>query len=236
MGKRIIQQRRGRGSFTYRVRKKGFRYEIKYPELRGQGQIIKLINSSAHTSPLAKIKIQDKTFLTPASKNSYEGQEISIGNGEIEKGNILELKNIPVGTKIFNIERKIRDGGKLIRAGGTSATLSKKGKEKVAVLLPSKKEVWFNEKCLATIGTAGGHGRLEKPMIKAGKKYKVMKAKGKLWPRTSPVKMNAIDHPFGSGRGRNPSHGKKGKIPKRNAPAGAKVGTLRPKRTGRRKK
>ena len=43
--------------------------------------------------------------------------------------------------------------------------------------------------------------------------------------------MNAIDHPFGSGRGKNP----KSKIAKRNAPAGAKVGHLRPRQTGKRK-
>ena len=62
------------------------------------------------------------------------------------------------------------------------------------------------------------------------------KSKGKLWPRTSAVKMNAVDHPFGSGRGKNISHGGKGKIPKRNAPPGAKVGTLRPRRTERKKR
>ena len=62
------------------------------------------------------------------------------------------------------------------------------------------------------------------------------KAKGKLWPRTSAVAMNVIDHPFGSGRGKNVSHGSKGKIAKRNAPPGAKVGSIRPRRSGRRKK
>ncbi|MFH1585325.1 MAG: 50S ribosomal protein L2, partial [archaeon] len=45
------------------------------------------------------------------------------------------------------------------------------------------------------------------------------------------VKMNAIDHPFGSGRGKNP----KSKVAKRNAPPGRKVGLIRPKRTGKRK-
>ena len=64
--------------------------------------------------------------------------------------------------------------------------------------------------------------------MKAGKRYHMKKAKGKLWPRTSAVKMNAVDHPFGSGRGKNP----KSKIPKRNAPPGKKVGLLRPRRTG----
>ena len=69
-------------------------------------------------------------------------------------------------------------------------------------------------------------------IIKAGKNFFIRKTKNKLWPRTSAVKMNAIDHPFGGGRGKRI----KSKIAKRNAPPGAKVGLLRPRRTGRRKK
>lgn len=59
-----------------------------------------------------------------------------------------------------------------------------------------------------------------------------MKTKSKLWPRTSAVKMNAIDHPFGSGRGKR----MKSKIAKRNASPGKKVGLIRPARTGRKKR
>ena len=59
----------------------------------------------------------------------------------------------------------------------------------------------------------------------------MMKAIGRKWHRTSAVKMNAVDHPFGGGRGKRI----KSKIAKRNAPAGAKVGHLRPRRTGRKK-
>ena len=59
-----------------------------------------------------------------------------------------------------------------------------------------------------------------------------MKSKSKLWPRTSAVAMNAIDHPFGSGRGKRV----KSKIIKRNAAPGKKVGLLRPRKTGRKKK
>jgi ribosomal protein L2 len=43
--------------------------------------------------------------------------------------------------------------------------------------------------------------------------------------------MNVIDHPFGSGRAKNP----KSKIAKRNAPPGRRVGLLRPRRTGKKK-
>jgi Ribosomal protein L2 len=130
----------------------------------------------------------------------------------------------------------VGNGGKLIRTGGNSAVVTQRENGKVAVLLPSKKEIWLDENCRATVGIIAGQGRLEKPFVKAGNKFYLMQSRGKLWPRSGAVKMNAVDHPFGSGRGKNLAHGTKGKIPKRNAPPGARVGTIRPSRTGRLKK
>jgi len=103
---------------------------------------------------------------------------------------------------------------------------------KILKLMPSKKEKSFNPNCRAVVGVIAGAGRLEKPIVKAGKNHHIKKSKGKLWPRTSAVKMNVVDHYFGSGRGKNP----KSKIAKRNAPPGRRVGHLRPRRTGRKKR
>jgi len=69
-------------------------------------------------------------------------------------------------------------------------------------------------------------------MAKAGKNYHAMHARNKLYPRTSGVAMNAVDHPFGSGRGR---HVGKPKTPPRGAPPGRNVGLIRSRRTGRKK-
>ena len=98
-------------------------------------------------------------------------------------------------------------------------------------MFPSKKEKKLNKNCRAMIGVVAGAGRLDKPIIKAGKQHYIKKTKSKLWPRTSAVKMNAIDHPCGSGRAKNP----KSKIAKRNAPPGKRVGLIRPRRTGKKK-
>jgi len=233
MGKRIIQQARGHGSSTYRVRRKAFKHKLKYPpKLEGEGTVIKLLNSSGHTAPIAKIKYEEKIFYIPAFNGMIEGQKISFESKEVKEGNILRLENIPIKTEIYNIESKPRDGGVFIKSGGSSAVVSRIIGREVFVLMPSKKEKKFNPNCRAVIGIIAGSGRLSKPVIKAGKKHHIKKAKGKLWPRTSAVKMNAIDHPFGSGRAKNP----KSKIAKRNAPPGRKVGLLRPRRTGKKKK
>ena len=98
--------------------------------------------------------------------------------------------------------------------------------------MPSKQQKTFLPNCRATIGVLAGSGRVDKPFVKAGKKFHAMKAKNKLYPKTSGVAMNAVDHPFGSGRGR---HIGKPKTPPRNAPAGRNVGLIRAKRTGRKR-
>ncbi len=236
MGKRIIQQRRGRGSKTYRVRRQAYRYKFSYPkDLSGKGKVIKLLNSAGQTTPIAKIEFVQENkinhFYIPASNGMYVGQEISFDGNEISNGNILKLENIPIGTKVYAVESIPGNGGNLVRSGGCFAVVSKKLGEEVAILLPSKKEKRLKKECRAIIGICAGDGRLEKPFIKAGAKYYLQKAKNKLWPRTSAGKMNAIDHPFGSGRGKVP----KSRIAKRNSAPGQKVGLLRPRRTGKRK-
>ena len=204
MGKRIIQQARGHGSLTYRVRRKAFSHKIAYPKLgtEEKGKIVKLISSAGHTAPIAKIQIKVGTFYNTAFEGAYEGQEVEIGKGKEEIGNILPLKDIKLGTQIYNIETRPGNGGKLIRSAGSSATVSKESHGKIFVMLPSKKEIRLDEKCRATIGVAAGAGRLDKPLLKAGRRHHYMKAKGRIWHFTSAVKMNALDHPFGSGRGK----------------------------------
>lgn len=167
-----------------------------------------------------------------AAKGVYEGQRISIGKGEVTTGNILPLKSMPIGTQVFCLETRPGNGPKLIRSSGISARITKKDSKGIYVLLPSKKEKLFAPIARATVGTIAASGRGEKPILKAGKRVHMKKAiGGKIYPRTSAVKMNAIDHPFGSGRGKRI----KSKIAKRWAPPGRKVGMLRPKRSGKKR-
>ena len=248
MGKRIITQARGHGSFSYRVRRNAFRFKLKYPrELIGEGTVVELFNSAGHSAPLAKIKYDKGMFYMPACKGMIEGQKISFGEevrqkaeplanspltSQIKDGSILRLGNIPIKTYIYDIESRPGDGGTFIKTAGSSAVVNRILGEDVFVMMLSKKEKKFNKKCRAIVGRIAGSGRLDKPIVKAGKSFYIKKSRNKLWPRTSAVKMNAIDHPFGSGRGKRI----KSKIAKRNAPPGAKVGLIRPRRTGRKKR
>ncbi len=231
MGKRIISQARGHGSPTYRVRRKAYIFKIKYPMREGQAEIINILHSTGHTAPLLKIKAGDEIFYNSAFDGAFIGQKISIGkDASSQAGNILPLKNVPLGTQVYNLEINPGDGGKMTRTSGSSSTVFKKHDfNKISVLMPKKREVLLSGDCRVTIGTIAGAGRTLKPFVNAGAKFYKMKSRNKLWPRTSAVKMNAVDHPFGSGRGKRI----KSKIAKRNAPPGARVGHIRPRRTGR---
>ena len=88
----------------------------------------------------------------------------------------------------------------------------------------------FDENSRATVGITAGGGRTEKPFVKAGSRAHLLRSRNKHYPRTSPIKRNAVNHPFGGGRGKN--MGKSGIAP-RWAPPGRKVGLIRPRSSGR---
>lgn len=252
MAKRITSQARGKGSLTFKVKPRAYRHKISYPILKAAGgaKLIKLFNSAGHTSPLAEVEVkveagkaskdasghmEKQRFIVPAAEGVYEGQEVYIGkrpeNAEPMNGDILKLKDIATGTKVFNIESIPGMGGKLLRSGGSSAVVTSNENGKTELLI-RRRRIKLNEDCRAVVGVVAGDGRKIKPLVKAGKSHYINKSKGRKWHRTSAVKTNAIDHPFGGGRGKRI----KSKIAKRNAPPGRKVGHIRPKKTGRKKR
>ncbi len=241
MGKRIISQRRGRGTFTYRAPSHHYVAAVKhrqYDEIERSGMvngiIVDLVDCPGHSAPLAQVKYEnnDKGYIFAAEGMKMHDTIASGFNAPVKVGCTLPLKKIPEGTHIYNIEVRPEDKGKLVRAGGSSAQIVGITEHEVTVMMPSRKKKVFHPLCRATIGIIAGSGRKEKPFMKAGKRHHAMRATGKLYPRTSGVAMNAVDHPFGSGRGR---HVGKPKTVSRHAPPGRKVGKIAARRTGRRR-
>src|SRR3989344_3223474 len=244
MGKRLVSQARGRGGPRYRSPSHRFRGK---PEHRPYdenekigmvfGTIKDLVHCPGHSAPLAAVEYEtgERGYIL-AAEGLRVNQKIASGiNAPIEIGNTLPLKSIPVGTDVYNIESAPGDQGKFVRTSGGVARVVGKIKDKIVLKLSSKKSRMFNPECRAAIGIIAGSGRLEKPLLKAGKKYYAKKAKNKLFPVTSAGAMNATDHPFGSGRGGPTYGGKASSNAPRNAPAGRNVGLIRARRTGRKK-
>ncbi len=233
MGKPLITQRRGKGTPTYRAKSHKFKGEITSPKKKGvmEGKVVELIHCAGHSAPLAKIDFKDEKIIIPAPQGIVVNDTIKVNGKEIKSGNILPLKDIPEGKSIFNIESQ---PGKpsYCSSAGSFARIVAKFPDRIIIKLPSKKQRTLNPECMAIIGVVAGGGKKDKPFVKAGTKYHAMKAKGRLYPRTSGVAMNAVDHPFGSGRGRNVG---KPKTPPRNAPPGRNIGLIRARRTGKKK-
>ena len=114
-----------------------------------------------------------------------------------EVGNALQLKNMPLGTNVHNVELQPGQGGKLVRSAGSSAQLSNK-EEKYGVLkMPSGELRKILINCYATVGVVSNSDHSQERAGKAG----VNRWKGTR-PRVRGVAMNPVDHPMGGGEGR----------------------------------
>lgn len=114
-----------------------------------------------------------------------------------EVGNALQMKSIPLGTNVHNIEMQPGQGGKLVRSAGTSAQLTNKEERYAVLKMPSGelRKVLIN--CYATVGVVSNSDHNLEMMGKAGRN----RWKG-IRPRTRGVAMNPVDHPMGGGEGK----------------------------------
>ncbi len=237
MGKRILVQRKGRGSPTFRNRGHLHEAPARYPPILDRtlrGRIEELVHDPGRWTPLAKIRLEDGTvFYMPAAEGCYVGQVIEMGpDASPSNGNILPLGKIPEGTQVFNVEIRPGDGGKLARQAGSYAVITGKTQKTVMLLLPSGKTKEVDARARATIGIPAGGGKIEKPLLKAGNAYYKWKPKARKWPVVRGVAMNAVSHPHGGGSHQSESHPT---TVARTTPPGRKVGHIAARRTGRRR-
>ncbi|MBN2202604.1 MAG: 50S ribosomal protein L2 [Candidatus Aenigmarchaeota archaeon] len=228
MGKRIIQRARGKGGPPYKSPSHRFPGKISYNFTKAD--VIDIVHDPCRDAPLAKIMSDKGEKLIVAAEGLKVGDVID-KEGNPTSGNIMTLNKIPKGTFVFGLETRPGSGPKLCLSAGTKAFIVSNDDTKAVIQMPSKQFKTFNPKCHATVGVPAGGGMREKPFVKAGQNFYKNRARNKLWPRTSGVKMNAVDHPFG-GRTKPGTP----KTISRNAPPGAKVGSIAARRSGKRKK
>ena len=177
------------------------------------------------TAYIALVKYDDderKYILCP--QNLKVGDKIISGKSvEISIGNSLELKNIPQGTLVHNVELIPGNGGKLARSAGSSVTLSGYDGDYAIIKLASGETRKVRSDCLATIGVVSNPDQKNIKIGKAGRN----RWKGKR-PQTRGVAMNPVDHPHGGGEGKT-SGGRSPVSPWGQSAKGLK--TRRPKRS-----
>jgi large subunit ribosomal protein L2 len=243
MGKRIRVQRRGRGGSTYRASTHKRVAPAKYPsaitskeyfEASINGVVEALVHDPGRGAPLAFVRFENGvTFYTITSEGVYVGQQISLGGkAPAEVGNILPLGKIPEGTMVCNLELRPGDGGKMAKSSGAYATVVGHTPQGTMIKLPSGRTRYLNDNCRATVGVVSGAGRTDKPFLKAGEKFHLMKAKGHKYPRTRGRAMVAAVHPYGSSK----RSARKGTTVSHGAPPGQKVGLIAARGAGQKKK
>jgi len=138
MGKRIITQRRGRGTGAYKSPSFRFKGSVKhrvYDDIERSGvingKVLDLIHCPGHSAPLAKVVYDNKEEgLIFAPIGMRVNQVISSGRKAQPKlGNTIALKDAPLGSDVYNIESYVGDGGKFMRSSGASAKVLSKTKD-----------------------------------------------------------------------------------------------------------
>jgi len=145
----------------------------------------------------------EKRYILAPLKLQVGDTLLSGKEAEIQVGHALELKDIPLGTVVHNVELQPGRGGQMARAAGTSAQLVAKEGDYAQIKLPSGEVRRVLISCRATIGQIGN---VDVKNVKIGKAGRVRHLGRR--PQVRGVVMNPCDHPHGGGEGRAPIGGK----------------------------
>lgn len=154
-------------------------------------------NRSAYIS-LIQYKDGEKRYILHPAGLTVGDTVLSGDSAKVQPGHAMQLKRIPDGTAIHNIEVHPGKGGQLVRSAGGMAEILAKEAGYVQLRMPSGEVRLIDERCRATIGQIGN---IDYENISYGKAGRVR------WfgrrPHVRGVAMNPVDHPMGGGEGRS---------------------------------
>jgi len=143
-----------------------------------------------------------------APKGLNVGTRVRSGEGaDILPGHCLQLRNIPLGTLVHNIELKPGRGGQMVRSAGASAQVMAKEGMYVTLRLPSGEMRMVHSTCRATVGEVGNAEHENEQLGKAGKSRGLGRK-----PHVRGVVKSPRDHPHGGGEAKSPVGRKKGPV------------------------
>ncbi len=193
------------GRITVRHRGGGNRRKYRIIDFKrdkvGTASVLTLEYDPNRSSHIALVEYEDgekRYILAPVGLSV--GDKIESGEGaDIKVGNALQLKNIPTGTVVHNVELYPGRGGQLARAAGNSAQLMAKENGLALLRLPSGELRNVSADCMATIGQVGNTDHENVKLGKAGRTRHLG-----IRPTVRGSVMNPNDHPHGGGEGKSP--------------------------------
>lgn len=123
---------------------------------------------------------------------------IASETADIQPGNAMMIRSIPLGTWVHNVELKVGKGGQLARSAGAYAMIAAKEGRYAQLRLPSGEVRLVLQECCASIGQVGNTDHENVKIGKAGRNRWLGKR-----PQSRGVVMNPVDHPHGGGEGKS---------------------------------
>ena len=155
-------------------------------------------NRSANIALLVYADGEKRYILAPVGLNV--GDKVTSGFGsDINVGNALALKDIPVRTMVPNIEMKPGLGAQVARAAGISAQIMACENGYATIKMPSGEMRLIPAECRATFCQVGN---VEHEITRIGKACKTRHLGTR--PTVRGSVMNPNDHPHGGGEGKSP--------------------------------
>ena len=175
--------------------------EFSQTKINNPAKIIALEYDPNRTAFIALIEYVDKTKqYIIAPQDLKVGQEIIFAEtAPLTPGNRIKLKNIPVGTAVYNVELEAGKGGKIVRSAGSSAQVLARDGDYINLKMPSSEIRRFSGECFASIGMVSNPENRFYRIGKAG----INRHRG-IRPTVRGSAMNPVDHPHGGGEGRQP--------------------------------
>lgn len=205
---KFVHRKKGRSKGRITVRHKGGGAKRKYRDIDfkqsavgSKLNVVALEYDPNRTARIALVRNQHgaKSYIL-AGEETKTGDKIEVNvKSPIRKGNRMQLKSIPIGILVHNIELNPGRGGQIARSAGNYAKILAHEKGKTMLKMPSSETRTVSSDGFATIGAVSNFSHREEVIGKAGRS----RHKG-IRPSVRGSAMNPVDHPHGGGEGRSP--------------------------------
>ena len=166
-------------------------------------KVVRLEYDPFRTGFIALIEYTDgtKSYILAPRKLEVGDTVIAAESADIKPGNVIPLKNMPIGTIVHNVELKPGAGGQLARSAGCYAQLMGKDGVYAQIKMNSGELRKVHSNCNATVGSVSNPDQRNVNLGKAGRaRWLGIK------PTTRGIAQNPVDHPMGGGNGKSKGH------------------------------
>ena len=193
LGRTTIWHRGGGHKRLYRL------VDFKRSKLDVSAKVERIEYDPNRTAFIALLSYEDgeKSYILAPQKLEVGDVVLSGEGADIKVGNSLQLKNMPIGTIIHNVEMKPGKGGQIARSAGSYVNLVGKDSGMAQIKLRSGELRVVSLECRATVGAVSNSDHQNINYGKAGRRRWLGRR-----PVVRGVAMNPVDHPHGGGEGK----------------------------------